>query len=211
MSKTKKEKAKNPINGDGKLTAGQEELAGQKPAPGERGGDNKSSQGNGVKTDTESAGQSADEEVAKGGGISSAESESRYLRLRAEYDNHIKRTTREKNELMTYAGGHMIRKILPILDDLRRTIEHAKETESKRDDPVLRGVELIIDKFTKLLEAEGVETIGSVGQEFNPDLHEALMSRSSKEYPKGIIIEEYEPGYKYRDKVIRHAKVVVSG
>lgn len=211
MSKTKKEKAKNTVNGDGKLTAGQEELIGQKPVPEERRGDKKSGQINGVKTDTETAGQSADEETAKGGEISSAELESRYLRLRAEYDNHIKRTTREKNELMTYAGGHMIRKILPILDDLRRTVEHAKESESKRDDPVLQGVVLIIDKFTKLLESEGVETIGSVGQEFDPDLHEALMNRSSKEYPKGIIIEEYEPGYKYRDKVIRHAKVVVSG
>lgn len=211
MSKTKKEKANNPMDGDGKLTAGQEDMVGQKPAPEERGGDKNSDPVNGVKADTETPGQGADEAVAKGGEISPAELESRYLRLRAEYDNHIKRTTREKNELMTYAGSHMIRKILPILDDLRRTVEHAKETDSKGDDPVLRGVGLIIDKFTKLLEAEGVETIGSVGQEFNPDLHEALMSRSSKEHAKGMIIEEYEPGYKYRDKVIRHAKVAVSG
>ncbi len=211
MSKTKKEKANNPMDGDGKLTAGQEDMVGQKPAPEERGGDKNSDPVNGVKADTETSGQGADEAVAKGREISPAELESRYLRLRAEYDNHIKRTTREKNELMTYAGSHMIRKILPILDDLRRTVEHAKETDSKGDDPVLRGVGLIIDKFTKLLEAEGVETIGSVGQEFNPDLHEALMSRSSKEHAKGMIIEEYEPGYKYRDKVIRHAKVAVSG
>ena len=211
MSKTKQEKAKNPANGDGKLTEGQEELAGQKPAPEVRSGANRSGQVNGAKTDAESTGQSADAEEAKGGEVSAGELESRYLRLRAEFDNHIKRTTREKNELMTYAGGHMIRKVLPILDDLRRTVEHAKETESKGDDPVLRGVELIIDKFTKLLEAEGVETIGSVGQKFDTDLHEALMNRSSKKVPKGIIIEEYEPGYKYRDKVIRHAKVVVSG
>ena len=211
MSKIKKDKASNPVSGDGKMPADQEELAGQKPTTEERGGDKKADQANGVKTDTETAGHSPDEAVAEGGEISSAELESRYLRLRAEYENHIKRTTREKNELMTYAGGHIIRKILPILDDLRRTVEHAKEAETKRDNPVVQGVELIIDKFTKLLEAEGVETIVSVGQAFDPDLHEAFMSRSSKEVNKGIIIEEYEPGYKYRDKVIRHAKVVVSG
>ena len=211
MSKAKQEKVKNPVNGAGKPTDGQEKLAGKKP-PTEVGGEgNRSGQVNESKADTPSAGQATDEEAANGGAISLAELESRYLRLRAEYDNHIKRTTREKNELMTYAGGHMIRKILPILDDLRRTVEHARETESRGNNPVLQGVELIVDKFTKLLEAEGVETIDSVGQEFDPDLHEALMSRSSKEHAKGMIIEEYEPGYKYRDKIIRHAKVVVSG
>jgi len=137
--------------------------------------------------------------------------EDKYLRLRAEYDNHIKRTNKEKHEIITYAGSHVFRLILPILDDLRRTIDHARQDESQKDDPIVQGVELIIEKFDKLLEAEGVRVFSSVGEAFDPELHEALMTRSSNEHPDGIVLEEYEPGYKYRDKVLRHAKVVVSG
>ncbi|MFB0516018.1 MAG: nucleotide exchange factor GrpE [Candidatus Neomarinimicrobiota bacterium] len=139
------------------------------------------------------------------------ELEDRYIRLRAEYDNHIKRSNKEKDELITYAGSYVFRSILPILDDLRRTVDHARQDESQKDDPVLQGIELIIEKFAKFLEAEGVQIFNSVGEAFDPELHEALMTRSSNEHPPGTVLEEYEPGYKYRDKVLRHAKVVVSG
>ncbi len=139
------------------------------------------------------------------------ELEDKYIRLRAEYDNHIKRTSKEKSELITYAGTQVFRLILPILDDLYRIVEHARQDESQKDDPVIQGVALIVDKFAKVLEAEGVQVFSSVGEAFNPELHEALMARPSNEHPAGIVLEEYEPGYKYRDKVIRHAKVVVSG
>lgn len=139
------------------------------------------------------------------------ELEDKYIRLRAEYENHIKRTSKEKSELITYAGSHIFRLILPILDDLRRTVDHTRQDESQKDDPVVQGVELIIDKFTELLAAEGVQVFDSVGEAFDPELHEALMTRPSNEHPEGIVVEEYEPGYKYWDKVLRHAKVVVSG
>ncbi len=139
------------------------------------------------------------------------ELEDKYLRLLAEYDNHIKRTSKEKNELITYAGIQVFRLILPILDDLHRTVEHARQDESQKDDPVIQGVALIAEKFSKVLEAEGIQVFGSVGEAFDPELHEALMTRPSNEHPAGIVLEEYEPGYKYRDKVIRHARVVVSG
>lgn len=139
------------------------------------------------------------------------ELEDKYLRLRAEYDNHIKRTSKEKSELITYAGTQVFRLILPILDDLHRTVEHARQDESQKDDPVVQGLALIVDKFDKVLKAEGVQVFSSVGEAFDPELHEALMTRPSNEYPAGIVLEEYEPGYKYRDKVIRHARVVVSG
>jgi len=137
--------------------------------------------------------------------------EDKYLRLRAEYDNHIKRTNKEKSELIVYAAAQVFRLILPILDDLHRTIEHARQEESQKDDPLVQGVALIADKFTKLLEADGVQIFNSVGEVFDPELHDALLTRPSNEHPAGIVLEEYEPGYKYRDKVIRHARVVVSG
>ncbi len=138
------------------------------------------------------------------------ELEDKYLRLRAEYENHIKRSNREKSELIVYAGTQVFRMILPILDDLHRTVEHALQDESQKDNPVVQGVALITDKFTRVLEAEGIQVFSSVGEAFDPELHEALMTRPSNEHPAGIVLEEYEPGYKYRDKVIRHAKVVVS-
>lgn len=135
--------------------------------------------------------------------------ENKYLRLRAEFDNHVKRTQKEKSELIAYAGDQMIRKMLPILDDLHRTMGHAGNVP--KDNPLVQGVGMIIEKFTKILEAEGVNKIESVGQVFDPELHEALMRRPSDDHPEGTIIEEFEPGYQYRDRVIRHAKVVVSG
>lgn len=139
------------------------------------------------------------------------ELENKYLRLRAEYDNHIKRTNKEKSELIAYAAAQVFRLILPILDDLHRTIAHARQDESQKDDPLVQGVALIADKFAKLLETDGVQIFKSVGEVFDPELHDALLTRPSNEHPAGIVLEEYEPGYKYRDKVIRHAKVVVSG
>ncbi len=140
-----------------------------------------------------------------------AELEEKHLRLMAEYENHIKRTSKEKQDLVTYGGTEVIQKLLPVLDDLRRTVAHTRQLIARKDDPVVRGMQLVLDKFTRALEAEGVEVINSVGEQFDPHLHEALMSRESKDGPAGIVLEEFEPGYRYRDRVIRHAKVVVSG
>ena len=77
------------------------------------------------------------------------EVEDKYIRLRAEFDNHIKRTNKEKGELLEYAGSHIIRAILPILDDLQRTVEHARQIQPQDEDPVVKGVKMIIEKFEK--------------------------------------------------------------
>ncbi len=134
----------------------------------------------------------------------------KYLRLRAEFDNYIKRTNREKSELFEYGGSNIVRGMLPILDDLRRTVEHARQNGIPEDDPVLQGVTLILEKFMKTLVSEGVLEIVAVGQTFDPQLHEALMTRKSEEFSPGTVVEQFEPGYKYRGRVIRHSKVIVS-
>ncbi len=134
----------------------------------------------------------------------------KYLRLRAEFDNYIKRTNREKSQLLEYGGSNMVGRMLPILDDLRRTVEHARQNGIPEDDSVLQGVALIVEKFVKTLESEGVLEINAVGQTFDPELHEALMTRKSKEFSNGTVLEQFEPGYKYRGRVIRHSKVIVS-
>ena len=137
--------------------------------------------------------------------------EDKFIRLRAEYDNFMKRTAREKYQLAAYGGESVVLAVLPVLDDLQRFIDHAREGTSGSDDALLTGAEMVLGKFIRTLESEGVQRIEAVGKKFDPLLHDAMLRQPSEEHEAGIVIEEYEPGYTYRDKVIRHAKVVVSG
>lgn len=131
----------------------------------------------------------------------------RLLRRAAEFENYKRRTENEKDVLFKYAAEPFILKVLPIYDDLKRSLSHIDNDnlESVRD-----GFKMIADKFTHVLEAQGVKKIDSVGKEFNYEYHEALLQQPSEEYPENIIIEEIEPGYIYKDKVLKHSKVIVS-
>ena len=127
------------------------------------------------------------------------------IRLLAEFDNFKRRTQEERSELLKYAGEDLARAILPILDDLHRTLETDGKTKAIN---ILEGVELIMSKLDKTLEEQGILAFDSIGQNFNPDLHEALMNEKSNK-GDNVIIKEFEKGYKYYDKILRHAKVVV--
>lgn len=131
----------------------------------------------------------------------------RLLRRAAEFENYKRRTENEKDVLFKYAAEPFILKVLPIYDDLKRSLSHIDNDnlESVRD-----GFKMIADKFTQVLEAQGVKKIDSVGKEFDYEYHEALLQQPSEEYPENIIIEEIEPGYIYKDKVLKHSKVIVS-
>ena len=142
---------------------------------------------------------------------SAAALENKYLRLRAEYDNYIRRTSSERDALIVYAGVEIYQALLPLIDDLKRTVETSGDKEQDKIDTLREGIQMVLNKFQKFLQAQGVAPYESVGKPFDPDLHEALMSRSSKKHPAGIVLEEYEAGYTYRDKIIRHSKVIVSG
>ena len=128
------------------------------------------------------------------------------IRLLAEFDNYKRRTQEERTKRFKYAGEELAKAILPILDDLHRTLESDGKGKARS---ILEGIELIVVKLDKTLEEQGIMTFDSVGQDFDPDLHEALMSEKSD---KGgnVILKEFEKGYKYGDKILRHAKVVVS-
>tara|TARA_Y100001970_G_C13982608_1_gene723961 strand:- start:333 stop:869 length:537 start_codon:yes stop_codon:yes gene_type:complete len=126
------------------------------------------------------------------------------VRLLAEFDNFRKRTILEKERLITYDGEKIITSLLSSFDDLERTIsQEYKEAES-----IQEGIRIIIANIRKILTKNEINQFSSIGDKFNPDLHEALMSESGKE--DNIVLKEFESGYKYKDKVIRHAKVVVS-
>ena len=126
----------------------------------------------------------------------------------AEFDNYRKRTLKERAELILNGGEKIITAILPVLDDMERAIENG----SKTDDPaVLReGMELIHQKFMKILEAQGVNKIETKDAAFDTDVHEAVaMVPGMGDDKKGKVIDCLQNGYKLNDKVIRHAKVAV--
>mgnify|MGYP001341401884 CR=1 FL=1 len=128
------------------------------------------------------------------------------VRLLAEFDNYKRRTQEERSRLFKYAGEDLAKAILPILDDLHRTLESDGKGKART---ILEGIELIVSKLDKTLEDQGIVPFDSIGQDFDPELHEALMSEKSNK-GENIILKEFEKGYKYDDKILRHAKVVVS-
>jgi len=135
-----------------------------------------------------------------------AQMKDRYLRLMAEYDNYRKRTLKEKTELILSGGQSTVKAILPVLDDFERAIA----TESDDVDAVKKGMELIFNKFNKVLESLGVKKIEAVGADFDTDLHEAVaMIPAPKDEQKGKVIDCIQTGYTLNDKVIRCAKVAV--
>ena len=128
------------------------------------------------------------------------------IRLLAEFDNYKRRTQEDRINLLKYDGEGLARALLPILDDLHRTLEMDGSTKS---DTIIKGIELITSKLDKTLIDLGIQVFDSIGDDFDPDRHEALMSEVSDK-GENVIIREFEKGYMYNDKILRHAKVVVS-
>ena len=126
----------------------------------------------------------------------------------AEFENYRKRTLKERAELILNGGEKVITAILPIIDDMERAIENGAKT----DDPeVLReGMNLIHQKFMKILESQGVSKIETTDADIDTDVHEAVaMVPGMGDDKKGKVIDCLQQGYKLNDKVIRHAKVAV--
>ncbi len=132
----------------------------------------------------------------------------KFLRLFSEFDNFKKRNARERIELTKTASADIIRKMLPVLDDLERALKSVGDDAALA--PYRQGVELILNKMFGILEKEGLKTIEAKGQPFDTDYHEALTNiPAPSEDLKGKVVDEVEKGYMLNDKVIRFAKVVV--
>jgi len=128
------------------------------------------------------------------------------VRLLAEFDNYKRRTQEERSKLFKYAGEELAKALLPVLDDLQRILDSNGKANERAN---REGVELIVSKMSKTFEDQGIVAFDSIGQNFDADLHEALMSEKSDK-GEDIILREFEKGYNYNDKILRHAKVVVS-
>ncbi len=130
------------------------------------------------------------------------------LRKAAEFENYKRRTENDQINLLKYSAETFIVKLLPVVDDFERSIEHmdsAKDVES-----IKKGIQLIYDKLMKILSEQGVKKIDAVGKPFSVEFHEALMQRKSEKVEPHTVLDEIEKGYFYKDKVIRHSKVIVS-
>ncbi len=130
------------------------------------------------------------------------------LRKAAEFENYKRRTEHNSINFAKYASENIILELLPIIDDLSRSLKSGKEKSG--NDPFYKGVEMIVAKFNKILEAQGVKVIESIGKEFNVDFHDVMMQIPRADVAPHVIVEEIEKGYLLNDKVIRHAKVVVA-
>lgn len=137
-----------------------------------------------------------------------AELQDKYLRLVAEFDNYRKRTIKEKAELILNGAEKTITAILPILDDMERALKNMDKMEDVA--AVKEGVDLIFQKFVKILGEQGVKKIETENADFNTDLHEAIAQvPAPSDEMKGKIIDCVKTGYTLNEKVIRHSQVAV--
>lgn len=129
------------------------------------------------------------------------EQKDKYMRLLAEFENHKRRTVKEKLDLMKTASQDIMTALLPVLDDFDRAQKNGEVSE---------GISLIYSKLSNILKNKGLEAMESNGQPFNAELHEALTEiPSPSEELQGKVVDTIEKGYTLGDKIIRHAKVVV--
>ncbi len=136
------------------------------------------------------------------------ENNEKYVRLYAEFENFRKRAAKEKSDLSQYAQEKVVLEVLPILDDLERALSHA---QGNADPKVLfQGIEMVQKQFQGVLSKFGLTPFDSLGEPFNPHVHEAVAHLESQDYPPHSVVAEYRKGYKMGDKLIRPAMVAVS-
>ncbi len=128
-------------------------------------------------------------------------------RQMAEFDNFRKRTEREKSQMYEIGAKSVIEKLLPVVDSFERGL--AAVPEEAKEDPYVQGMDKIYRQLMTELENLGVKPIEAVGQEFNPDFHNAVMQVENDELESGTVAQELQKGYMYRDSVVRHSMVSV--
>ncbi len=137
-----------------------------------------------------------------------AQLEDRVKRQLAEFENFRHRTEKEKQAMFETGAKSVIEKMLPVVDNFERGL--ATVPEDKKDDPFVDGMNRIYKQLLTELENIGVKPIEAVGQEFDPNFHNAVMQVESEEYESGVVTEELQKGYTYRDSVVRHSMVAVA-
>lgn len=132
----------------------------------------------------------------------------KYLRVMAEYDNFKKRTQKEKEAIYTDSVGDTVTELLPVLDNFERAL--ASFSDDAKESEFYKGFEMIYTQTQDIFSKLGVKTIETKDSEFDPNLHNAVMHIDDEEYGENVIVEEFQKGYIYRDKVIRYSMVKVA-
>ena len=131
----------------------------------------------------------------------------RLRRQMAEFENFRKRTEKEKSQMYDMGAKSIIEKILPVIDNFERGL--AAVPEEQREDAFVVGMDKVYRQMLTELDASGVKPIEAVGQEFDPNFHNAVMQVESEEYDSGVVAQELQKGYMYKDSVVRHSMVAV--
>jgi len=140
-----------------------------------------------------------------------SELDDKHVRLKAEFDNFRKRKEKEIIHLIRYEGEDAFKSMLSITDDLNRMKDAMHGSDKKvGDTSILKGIDLILQKIRKVFDEREIESFGEIGDILDSEYHDALMVREEKGREENEIIEVFEQGFKYKDRIIRHAKVVVN-
>lgn len=131
-----------------------------------------------------------------------------YLRVLADMENMRKRTSREREEYVKYATTPMIKKLLPVIDDLERALNMSAQHQDYAS--LHKGVEMIVKSLHEMIKTEGVQAIEAAGKPFDPEFHEPLILEESTEHPSNTVLEELQRGYVLHGRVLRPSLVKVS-
>jgi molecular chaperone GrpE len=134
------------------------------------------------------------------------EARDKHLRLKAEFDNFRRRKAEELSRLLQYDGENVIKGFLPIIDDLGRMLDSTNATDQSLKD----GMQMVEAKIQKFMESLDVKPFGEMGEEMDAEIHDAMMTQTDDDMDDHVILSVFEKGYTYREKVIRHAKVIVN-
>lgn len=132
----------------------------------------------------------------------------RVTRQMAEFDNFRKRTEKEKSQMYEVGAKDIIEKILPVVDNFERGLDAVPE--EKKEDPFIQGMEKVYKQFMTVLESVEVKPIEALGNQFDPNFHNAVMHVEDENFGENEVAEEFQKGYMYRDSVVRHSMVKVA-
>jgi len=137
------------------------------------------------------------------------ETHDRLLRVSAEFENYKKRAAREMNDFRKFANESFVKAMLPVIDNLDRAIE-SSNNEKHTDSSMVEGVNMTLKEILKVLEQFGVKRFDSLGNTFDPGLHQAVMQEETEEHTENSVVKELQKGYMIHDRLLRPAMVVVS-
>ena len=132
-----------------------------------------------------------------------------YLRALADLANYRKRAQREKEDAIRFANDSLLREIIPVVDNLERAVEHAGSGDDQ-DKNLLEGVQMTLEQFRKVLESFGIKVVGSLGEVFDSNFHQAMGQMVTSEHPPNTVVQELQKGYTLNDRLLRPAMVMVA-